>query len=65
MLRIQITSATYMLPYERQGNRMHTRAIQIAIVLDEMRADYGTRLELGMSRSEASVGNDYDGTESE
>lgn len=39
--------------YERRGNKMHTRAAQIAIVLDEMRADYKIRLEQGMSPSEA------------
>lgn len=40
-------------PYERQGNKMHTRAAQVEIVLNEMRADYKIRLEQGMSPSEA------------
>lgn len=40
-------------PYERQGNKMHTTAAQVAAALDEMRAEYKAQIDKGLSAEEA------------
>lgn len=41
--------------YEAQGNKMHTTAAQVALVLNEMRDHYRTKVEQGLSSVEAWV----------
>jgi peptidoglycan hydrolase-like protein with peptidoglycan-binding domain len=39
--------------YEEKGNRMHTTAASVAVVLDEMRAHYQERIREGMTPADA------------
>ena len=39
--------------YEKYGNKMHTTSAQVAVVLDEMRAEYKAQIDLGLSPEEA------------
>jgi muramidase (phage lysozyme) len=39
--------------YEKSGNKMHTTAAQVAIALNEMRAEYRAQIDKGLSAEEA------------
>ncbi|GGA26032.1 peptidoglycan-binding domain-containing protein [Dyella nitratireducens] len=39
--------------YERSGNKMHTTAAEVAVALNEMRAEYQAKMDKGLSGEEA------------
>jgi peptidoglycan hydrolase-like protein with peptidoglycan-binding domain len=47
------TPGTIYQPYIRYGNKLHTSAADVAVVLDEMRAYYNARIQEGMAPEEA------------